>query len=117
MAANVVTITRSQAMVEAWNAGRLGELMAAHSDTVSLIGIAPKHQADRKPSALVGRAALESRLAEVIQRRHHLELISAMETDDLISLVLQDQDGDVFTVSLGLDGDGKIARIVSVRTR
>jgi hypothetical protein len=110
------TSTRAQEIVDAWNEGRLADLMAGHSDDVSVIGIAPKTRDDRQPVSSVGRDTLEHRLKEVMTRRHTFELVSALDAADLISLVLRDQDGDLFTVSLGLNPDGKIARIVSVRT-
>jgi hypothetical protein len=101
-------------IVDAWNAVRLDDLMDAYADQVRLGSFAPGTSASGK---ICAKAEMHALLSGARQDRPVLELVSSLESDRSLSLVLRDVDGKLFTVSFELDADRKITSVMSVRTQ
>ena len=108
---------RGRALVDAWNRSDAAYVLDQLSDDVVLEARLPKMPMLADTLTLKGKGKFAIGLKVYPWGYPRFEIVSAMEDPHTICLVLEDSDHDMLAVTLELDDDGKIDRIISYRSR
>ena len=107
--------TRAAFITAAWNAGDVSTITAAFAENIELTAVASKAYESRQTLNLRGKAAVSAATAANFERNQRYRLVSSIEKERFLSMVLEDGDGERQIVTMDFDADGRIFRLVSYR--